>query len=210
MRVSVIMATRNRQKLLPAAINSVRMQTHQDFELVVVDDGSTDSTPDLLERFAREDNRMVALRQAHLGVSAARNAALARSGCEIVAMMDDDDLMRPQRLARQIEYLCANPDKCAVFSHAQIIDENDAVIGESTPSVDFDGARRLRRPDLALDVIHGTVMLHKKAVVTVGGYRLPKLEDRDLFGRLWTQGFSVGMIPEFLYAVRRHGSNVSR
>src|ERR1700756_452228 len=88
--ISILMATWNRATLLPRAIDSVLAQSFQDWELVIVDDGSEDGTPGALASYAR-DPRIRAFSRAHVGVGAARNAAFAQSRADIIAYLDSDN-----------------------------------------------------------------------------------------------------------------------
>ena len=96
--VSVIIPTYNRASVLQRAIRSVFVQTFRDFELIVVDDGSSDSTTDLLESF---DGKLKAVVQKNHGVSAARNLGIKRSTGALLAFLDSDDEWLPEKLARQ-------------------------------------------------------------------------------------------------------------
>jgi hypothetical protein len=94
-RISVVLATRNRCAMLPTAVDSVRNQEYAFWELVVVDDGSTDETPAALAKWAAEDERIIAVSQPHRGAGAARNAGLAVATGDIVCYLDDDNAMVP-------------------------------------------------------------------------------------------------------------------
>lgn len=94
-RISVVLATRNREALLRRAIASVFSQVNADWELVVVDDGSTDGTPAYLSEIASQDDRVVVLMRAHEGVGAARNAGLEAATGDIICYLDDDNIMQP-------------------------------------------------------------------------------------------------------------------
>ena len=106
--VSVIIPTYNRAALVKEAVASVLAQTWREFELIVVDDGSTDDTPEALAPYA---SRIRLLRRENRGgVSAARNAGMAAARGEWLAFLDSDDLWLPEKLARQMAYLAAHPD----------------------------------------------------------------------------------------------------
>ncbi|MEW6264116.1 MAG: glycosyltransferase [Thermodesulfobacteriota bacterium] len=105
--VSVIIPTFNRAKLVVRAVASVLGQTFSDFELIVVDDGSTDGTDRALERFA---GRIVYLFQEHAGVSAARNRGLAEATGSLIAFLDSDDYWQPEKLARQVRFFTDHPE----------------------------------------------------------------------------------------------------
>ncbi|MFC1826131.1 glycosyltransferase family 2 protein [Thermodesulfobacteriota bacterium] len=106
-QVSVIIPTYNRALMLKEAIDSVLAQDFQDFELIVVDDGSTDQTSEILNAY-RED--ITVLHQHNQGVSSARNAGVTAASGSLVAFLDSDDLWLPRKLSHQIDFFIANPE----------------------------------------------------------------------------------------------------
>lgn len=128
--VSVVIPTYNRASLLPRAIESVIAQTVVDWELVLVDDGSTDGTPELVESFAsRLGDRWVYLRQQNRGASGARNRGIDAARGEFVAFLDSDDEFAPQKLEKQLELFRGRPDLGLVYSDYAIIDEVGRALG---------------------------------------------------------------------------------
>jgi glycosyltransferase involved in cell wall biosynthesis len=115
-RVTVVIPAWNAARFLPDALASVRAQTWRDFETVVVDDGSTDASGELVERDFPE---VRLLRRERGGPAAARNLAVARGSGEIIALLDADDAWHPQKLALQIERLDASPDAVLVACLAE-------------------------------------------------------------------------------------------
>ncbi|MBN1514526.1 MAG: glycosyltransferase [Phycisphaerae bacterium] len=115
--VSIILPTYNRATLLGRAIDSVIGQTYPHWELIVVDDGSTDETDTLLSAYAASlGRRLVVIRQTHGGASAARNAGIDRATGRYVAFLDSDDVFVPQKLARQVSLFERRPELGLVFS----------------------------------------------------------------------------------------------
>jgi glycosyltransferase involved in cell wall biosynthesis len=210
MSVSIVMPTFNRLRYVERAINSVLCQTHSDFELIIVDDGSTDGTPDLLERYAKLDNRVHLIRQTNSGVTSSRNHGVSRAKFDLIAVMDDDDIMLPERIATQVAFLTAHPEVSAVSSFAYLIDDDENIIGKSCPEIDIERGKKELRPDLFLDIIHATATFRKSVFIEIGGYRSETLEDREMWGRFVTQGYKIAVQPMFLYEVRRHSTNISR
>jgi glycosyltransferase involved in cell wall biosynthesis len=111
----------NVEAFVGAAIDSVRTQTLSDFELVVVDDGSTDSTAGVVERHAREDGRIRLLRQSNRGLSAARNTALQYATGEYIAILDSDDAWMPTFLESQVDILERRPEIDIVTTNAWFV-----------------------------------------------------------------------------------------
>ena len=111
MRVSVLIPTYNRAEYLGEAIESVLAQTYRDFEIVVVDDGSTDNTSELVQRYPC----VRYVYQDHAGIPQTRNRALAEARGDLIAWLDSDDLYAPEKLEKQVQYVLAHPDCSIVF-----------------------------------------------------------------------------------------------
>ena len=118
--VSVVMPVWNRQRYLAAAIESALAQTFDNFELILLDDGSTDRSPRIARRYAARDHRIRYVRQDNAGCYAARNHALALSRGRYTAIIDSDDTMTPDRLARQVAYLDEHA-RCAAVGSLSLI-----------------------------------------------------------------------------------------
>lgn len=115
-RVSVVMPCYNAAQYLDDAINSLRAQTYSDFEVLAVDDGSTDETLARLDRQAVMDRRISYFKQTNAGPSAARNTALRHVNGEYVCYLDADDVFLPEKIERQLRYLQAHPNVDLVYS----------------------------------------------------------------------------------------------
>ena len=184
-QTSVVIPTCNRAELLPMAVRSVLSQTVQDFEIVIVDDGSSDATPAVAESFA--DPRIHYLRHpVARGGGAARNTGIAHARGEYVAFLDDDDEWYPDKLARQLDVMrLGEPEVAAVYCGYSIVERGTGrVRGRMTPSAKGDLAAEL----LARNPIGGTscMLVRKECLERVGGFdeRLPSFQDRDLWIRL--------------------------
>lgn len=125
--VSVVIPTRNRAASLREAIASVMAQTHTDWEVIVIDDGSTDETPDLLRALTARDSRIRALPGPGLGAGAARNTGIRAAGGTFVAFLDDDDVWEPAKLQRQLDALARHPEAGLVFTDAVVFDDRGVV-----------------------------------------------------------------------------------
>lgn len=137
--VSVLISTYNRAGWLAEAIASVRAQTFQDWELIVVVDGSTDDTVERLQRLASDEPCLRIVTQLHQGLSAGRNTGIRAARGELIAFLDDDDRWMPEKLEREVEHLRRHPEAGGVFVAANLIDAGgrpmNRVIGRVEPCV---------------------------------------------------------------------------
>jgi glycosyltransferase involved in cell wall biosynthesis len=205
--VSVVMAVHNGERFLAETMESVLNQSVKKFELIAVDDGSTDSSSEILGAYARRDARVTILSQRQAGVSAAANAGIRQAKYDLIARIDSDDRMLPDRLERQLRFLEQRPDLAMACGNCYFIDASGARIGQSRGRADVESGKRDRRPGLFLELTQSTVMMRKTAFFAVGGYcdGLLYAEDRHLWGRLVTNGFSIDCQDEYLVEYRLHG-----
>lgn len=211
MAVTVLLPVFNGERFLTAALESVLGQTFEDFEFVIVNDGSTDSTPDILEYYASRDRRIRLMHQEHLGLPAALNAGLRRAQHELIARIDADDRMLPDRLRRQLWFLERNPQVTVACSYGYFIDVVGKRMGKCGNPIDVERGRQQLAPTLFVEIVHPSVMMRRTPVIEVGGYRedLSFGEDRDLWGRLVTAGFNIACQQELLVEYRLHTSAMS-
>lgn len=199
------MSVRDGAPFLEEAVRSVLTQSFRDFELVVVDNGSSDATPAILARLAAEDERLVVVRQdPGLSLGAALNLGLARVRCELVARMDADDVCLPDRLGRQVSYMERHPQT--------------AVLGSAYRVFGAGEERTVHAPRHPLEVAwrytwenclgHPTVMLRRSVVLEAGGYPDGSAQDFVLFSRLACR-HRLANLPEVLLRYRVHGHNMS-
>ena len=180
-RVSVIIPTYNRWPLLGDAIDSVLGQSFPSFELVVVDDGSTDETP---ARLAKYGERLRVISQPNRGVSAARNRGVLAAQAPYVALLDSDDLWLPDKLRQQSEFMLADPEVGICQTNELWIRNGRRVnpkAKHSKPSGD------IFRRSLELCLVSPSAVMIKKALLDeIGGFdeSLPVCEDYDLWLRL--------------------------
>ncbi|MBL0712063.1 MAG: glycosyltransferase [Desulfosarcina sp.] len=199
-RVSVIIPTFNRAWVIEEAVDSVLGQTYPNFELIVVDDGSTDDTRVRLQRYG---GRIQVVHQRNQGVSAARNAGLRRAAGELIALLDSDDLWQPAKLERQAAFFNAHPD-------ARICQTEETWIRRG---VRVNPGHRHRKPSgwifedsLALCLVSpSAVMMRRELLEETGGFdeSLPACEDYDLWLRVSLR-YPIHLIDEPL-VVKRGG-----
>jgi len=207
--VSVMMPVYNAQPYLAEAVESILGQTFADFEFLIVDDGSTDRSGAMLERYAARDQRIQLTSRPNTGYTVALNELLDLADGELVARMDADDVALPQRLARQVDYLRTHPDIVCVGTAVHFIDSAGRLLRDAHPGMDHEA---LEERALAgrCPLNHPSVMMRRAAVVAVGGYRarFEPSEDHDLFLRLGEVG-RLANLPEVLTKYRQHPQSAS-
>ncbi|OXS29347.1 MAG: hypothetical protein BCS36_00250 [Desulfovibrio sp. MES5] len=203
--LTVLLPVFNGAQHVAEAVESILAQTFTNFELLVINDGSTDNTLTILEQFAAQDARVRIVSRENRGLIASLNQGLALSSTDIIVRMDADDIALPHRLERQLAFMKAHPD----------VD----VCG--TGLVFFETGQEKRLPEnhdalLVLTlfntpVFHPTVIMRKSSVLTVGGYssNAPCAEDYDLWERMLHSGSRFANLDEVLLRYRVH-PNVNR
>ena len=209
--VTVLMPAYNAERFVAAAVRSVLAQTHADFELVAIDDGSTDRTRELLEMLAEEDGRVRVISHPNYGMGRSLNEALESARHDWVARMDADDVMMPNRLERQLAFLAERPQLVVASSLVHYIDEDANVIGKnSSPFTHPAKVQEAVARNWLVGFHHPAVMMRKDIVREVGGYR-PQFwpaEDVDLWNRILERHAGVLVQPEHLMKYRIHGGSV--
>ena len=210
-RVSIIIPAYNAQKYIVESVESMLVQTFTDFECIVVDDGSTDRTGQLLAMLAGRDSRVRILHVPHGGIVEALNAGIDEARGDLVARMDADDVALPARLEEQVRYMDAHAEVVALGSKVMLVDPYNSPLWEievRTEHKDID-AELMAGNGWAL--FHPTSIIRKKALVQVGKYR-PEYqwsEDIDLFLRLAEVG-KLANLPTSTLRYRQHYASVNR
>lgn len=170
MSISVIMAVYNNEHDVGLAVRSILSQEIEAFELVIVDDGSTDSTIMLLEQFAAEDRRIVLLRNAgNQGRAHARNRAIKAARYPFIAILDADDIALPQRLGNQLAFMRDHPDIGLLGAgHIRINDHNQPIGMVPCPTEDHAIRKQFRR--LQMPFCHSTVCFRRSILEQTGLY----------------------------------------
>src|SRR5262245_12573229 len=210
--VSVVLPVYNGAAFLEAALASVRAQTHADWEMLLVDDGSTDATPAIAAAAAAADPRILVLRKSNGGISAALNLGLSQARGEWIARLDSDDEMEPDRLRRQLAFLAGMPRLGGASSFFTVIDSEGRVLQTVRP---LPLAEAEIEPLLArggtLRYTHPTVTFRRDVALALGGYRqaLEPCEDVDLFLRFYESGRPILVQPEYLTRYRIHPAQIT-
>ncbi|HUJ79572.1 MAG TPA: glycosyltransferase [Nitrospiria bacterium] len=205
-KVSVVLPVYNGERYVADAVRSVQGQTWRDFELLVIDDGSTDRTAEIV--MSLTDSRIRVVRRPHEGLIAALNAGLAMAAGDYIARQDADDQSLPRRFERQIALLDARPELCLVGAHCDVVDEQGRLVKTEEPPDDHDQLVGLLERLNCFS--HGSVMFRRAVALQAGGYRpfMRHVEDYDLWLRM-SERWRLAVVPEVLYRWRAHGGNVT-
>jgi glycosyltransferase involved in cell wall biosynthesis len=204
------MAVYNGDRYLREAVNSILSQTFKDFEFIIIDDGSTDRSPELLASYARADKRVKLISRPNTGLTKSLNEGLHLARGEFVARMDGDDVSLPERFERQVDYLREHPEVDLVGSRVEFIDPDGNPInlkpGLMMTHEEIDTAL-LRK---GWPVVHPAVMMRRQAVLAIGGYSeaYPTNQDHDLFLRLAEHG-KLANLPDVLLQYRQHFQSIT-
>jgi len=211
-KVSVIIPTYNGRRYLAEAIKSVLAQTMADLEVIVIDDGSIDDTPGLVQDFIKRDARVRYFRQERKGVSAARNRGICAARAEYIAFIDHDDLWLSEKLEKQLALFAADPGVALVYARTMIIDEF------SKPKGMAGGLARPQRGNCFAKLLEGnfiplsSAVVKREALEVLGVWfveELEMLEEIELFLRL-ACGFKIDYCGSILAQWRMHSNNDSR
>jgi glycosyltransferase involved in cell wall biosynthesis len=208
--VSIILAAYNAGRFLKATVDSVLQQTLRDWELIAVDDGSTDSTLEQLHQYS--DERMRVVQQNHVGYATALNAGLRLARGAYIAFLDQDDLWVKSKLAKHIELMDGHPEVDLTFSWSRFINEAGQDIG--LHPLRWRGAISFRQ--LLADFVIGTtssIVVRRKELDQTGGFdpELPMYCDMDLCLRVALyRPDNIHAISEELTLYRRHSGQMSK
>ncbi len=214
-RISVLMPVRNEARLLPAALTSLQRQSLRDWELVAVDDGSSDATGEILHQAAARDHRIRILRRSAEGLVPALNAGLAACRAELVARMDGDDICHPLRLQKQAELLEARPEidlaACAVRHFPRPGLQQGMLAYEAWQNSLLDETDIRRDLFVESPFAHPSVTFRRTKVLALGGYRqMGWAEDYDLWLRLAARGARFARTQETLLFWRDRPGRLTR
>lgn len=215
-RTSFLLPVRDAARTLPEAVASIQAQTAGDWDLIVVDDGSTDGTAEWLDTVAASDPRVRVSRQGPLGLVAALNAGLRASNAEFIARMDADDVLLPHRLERQLALLDADRHLGVVDGQVELFRDHGKVpggmrryatwINTVQRPADFDRELLVESP-----IVHPAATIRRAALDEVGLYRDGDFpEDYDLWLRLHAAGWRLAKVPEIVVRMRDRPMRLTR
>lgn len=205
-KISVVVSVYNGEKYLKEAIESILNQTEKDFELIIIDDGSFDTTEAIIKSFT--DERIKYYKKNHEGLVSALNFGVQQAQALYIARMDADDIAKLERLEKQLSFM-KSKDLVVCGTYADIIDQAGTVIGNmSYPPNQFQIKlfTLLHNP-----FIHPSVMIRRDIFEKVGGYRkfFRHIEDYELWTRIVFR-YKTDNLPESLLQYRVHGSQITK
>ena len=210
--ISVVLPVYNAEAYVREAVQSILAQSFTDFELIVIDDGSTDGSGAILRELAARDVRIVLVERPNDGLVSALNEGIKIARAELIARMDADDVSMPERFALQHARMVQQPELAVLGSSFHIMDRNGAIIRlcKAVSLTQTQTARYLEHDGCPVN--HPTVMMRRDAVLKAGGYRkaFSHAEDYDLWLRMIESGYAIVNLPQPLLNYREHGANVSQ
>jgi glycosyltransferase involved in cell wall biosynthesis len=208
-KISVILSVYNAEATIELAIKSILAQTFRDFEFLILDDGSTDNTPNLIRKF--KDPRIKIYKQKNAGIVRSLNKLIYLARADLLARQDADDVSHPERLQKQFKFMAQNPSYGIVGTQAFIFNngfKTDRVLRHPTSNRDLQYALNFNNP-----FVHSSILMRKKAIISSGCYKGHKKnffpEDYDLWVRVSSK-YLVANLNEFLVDYHETKDSLSR
>jgi hypothetical protein len=207
--LSVILPVYNAEAFVREAVESILAQTFRDFELIVINDGSTDRSGAILHELAACDSRLVLIDRPNQGLVLTLNEGIQRARALFIARMDADDIAVPERFGLQLARMAADPTLGVLGSFIRIIDKTGHILRLGNYPVTPEASALFL--DKGSPLAHPSVMMRKDVLIKAGGYRpvFSHCEDYDLWLRVSELGYGIANLPQPLLKYRVHGANVS-
>jgi len=208
-RISVIMPVYNREHYVAEAIESIIYQTFKDFEFIIIDDGSTDCSLEIIEGYSEKDLRIKVIRNQHnIGIPRTRNKGIDLAQGEYVAFMDSDDISLPERFAKQIDFMEKNPEIFVLGTQCEFIDSKGNYIRtKNLPLLPIE----VRWFLYGKSIINSSVMARSELFKLLG-YKHKNIKSASDY-EIWTrisEKFLIANLPDVLLRFRRHDSRISK
>ena len=208
--ISVVLPVYNAEDYVREAVESILAQSFTDFELIVINDGSTDGSGVILRELARRDARIVLVERPNDGLVSALNEGIKIARAELIARMDADDVSMPERFALQHARMVQEPELAVLGSFFNITHKDGSIIRlyDDLPLTPAEARSAVG----GFLVAHPAVMMRRDAVLKAGGYRKAfcPAEDYDLWLRMSDLGHAIANLPQPLLNYREHGANMSK
>jgi glycosyltransferase involved in cell wall biosynthesis len=200
----------NAEAFVGQAVDSILTQSFDDFEFIIINDGSTDGTAEILEDRARRDARIRLVTRPNTGYTKALNEALSLARGQFIARMDADDISLPTRFQKQVDHLKAHPDCVLVGSRIMTIDPFGLPLYEPNHKLVHDEIEQQLLAGVGWAIVHPASMMVRDQISALGGYReaMEPSEDLDLFLRLAERG-KIANLPDVLLQYRQHVKSVN-
>ena len=213
--VSVVIPAFNAERFIGRTLDSASAQTHRDLEIIVIDDGSSDRTAEIVLQKAEADPRIRLIRQSNAGPTRARNRGIGEARGELIAFLDADDLWHPQKTERQLQRLRERPAAGLVWCWSIGIDEDDRIMAQRVSPAHFEGdvfAAMLFQNFIGNA---SAPLVRRDCLEAVGGFDeklwdagAVRCEDRKLFLDI-AERYDFALVPEFLVGYRQYRSQGS-
>lgn len=197
-KVSVIMSVYNEEEIVMDAIESILNQTFKNFEFIIVNDGSTDKTPEILENYTKKDKRIkIITNSKNIGLTKSLNKAIKQARGKYIARMDADEISFKHRFEKQVEFLERNFDIALVGSFTKIVNKKNGKILNFKPFLDYQSIKKAMF--FSNQFSHSSVMLRRDIIQELGGYNEDFIfaQDYELWLRIM-QKWKIVNIPKFL------------
>ena len=198
-RISIVMSVYNSEKYLREAIDSILKQTFKDFEFIIINDGSTNGTREILESY--NDPRIILIHQENMGLTKSLNKGIARAKGQYIARQDADDISHPERLEKQIDFLERHMNVTLLGTAIEMIDEKGTYLYAVKPPTSDSSVRKgIKQKNY---FCHGSIMFRRQSFFELGGYRefFFTTQDYDLWLR-FIEKFEARNLPTLLYKHR--------
>lgn len=211
-KISLVMSVYNGTPYLRTSVESILSQTFTDFELIIIDDGSTDSTWKILTEYADRDERVNLLKnEENIGLTKSLNKGLRLAKGEYIARQDADDVSFPDRFQLQTRFLDNYLEVGAIGTAAEVIDEQGMSLRRSYVLIEHESIQACLLVNNYNCLYHSSMMVRRSLMRALGGYReeLRYAQDYDLWLRL-SQFTRVENLPDILICVRRSATNITK
>jgi glycosyltransferase involved in cell wall biosynthesis len=212
-KISIFIPAYNAEKTIERTIDGILNQTYTHFELIIVNDGSTDGTEEIIKRYAEKDSRIRLISQPNRGRCYAANTAIKECQYQWIMRVDADDILLPQAIEKQIDFIKKNPDVKVAGCLAYHINEKEEIIGLTplSPKTREEFAELINNKK-PIHIQSSGVLMSREVILSVGGYReqFVVAEDFDLWNRLAEKGHMilVQQIPLVLYKIHKDSTTI--
>lgn len=205
-KITVLMSVYNGEKYIKEAIDSILFQTFKDFEFLIINDGSTDRTAEIIRSYS--DPRIkIHKNKENFGLTKSLNIGLKLARGEYIARQDADDVSIPERLEKELDFLETHKDYAVVGTFVKIMNENSKIIHLLERPVEGTKIREFLKIDNCIS--HGSTMIRMESFYDVGSYdeSIERSQDYELWLRI-SKKYRMANIPEYLYIWRNHKDNI--